>query len=163
MINRNINSDLQIYAGLIIFMAFSLALNSCCGGAYCEGADNLDKILLFNFPSQDCDSVYVVTYMRGTNYKLVQDSFLVSDIDTSNRYVYYMILSDRKISISSEHKVYFQNANKVYTLSDFKTVREDCNRCLIPFFSDHYDRLSEYKINGNVKQYQRLEIDKDSD
>jgi hypothetical protein len=149
---------------IVILAMTSFSLNSCtCTEMLCEGADNLNCIFLYNFSGQDCDSVYIVNYMRGTDYRSVVDSFLVENIEQPDPNIYVLVLEDRRISVRFEHKVYFPSANKQYTISEFKTNSEICNKCTPAYLSDHYNKLTEYQINGNVKQYARLEIDKDKD
>ncbi len=111
----------QTTLAIIFFLLISIGINSCCTKVYCLGADDLGDIFLMNFASAETDSVFVVSYKKGSNYRTVIDSFMVPRSDSLSNVRYDLYLGEKKISTNSDNKIYFTRANKTYKISGFKT------------------------------------------
>ncbi len=148
----------QIILAIVLCLLISLGINSCgCPMIKCIGADDLEDIFLMNFASNETDSVFVVSYKKGSDFRTMLDSFMVPKRDSLNSKRFDLFLGGKKISTSNDNKIYLTKANKVYKISGFKTSEAECKSCY------NYTRLDGYEINGKFKSLGYIEIDKDTD
>jgi len=145
---------------LSILTLIVIGLNSCCSKKGCVGADQMDFAYLKNFEASEIDSISMVTYKKGTDFKTVIDSFMIEQCDTMGNDMCYMGFNGKMIQTSNDYAFYFTKINKVYRINGFKTGRAECNDC---FFPDYYTRLEGYEINGKWKETGFMEIDRDAD
>ncbi len=148
---------LQGILAIILWLLISIGINSCCPMIMCVGADDLEDIFLMNFASAETDSVFVVAYKKGSDFRTVLDSFMVPRTDSVNTVRYDLFLGGKKISTSNDNKIYFTKVSKIYKISGFKTSEAKCKNCY------DFKRLDGYEINGKFKSLGYIEIDKDTD
>jgi hypothetical protein len=149
--------------GFILLFLIAIGLNSCCTEKYCLGADNLDEVILENFASSDMDSIFVVSYKKGSDFRTVVDSFMVTQCDSLTNTRYVMALGGKRMNAGSDYQIYFSSINKYYKIMGFRTSKSECNSCSPSFIKDNYTRLDGYEINGKFKSLGFIEIDKNAD
>jgi hypothetical protein len=154
---------LQSIFVFILCIVSSMVMNSCCAKVYCTGADDLGDIYLMNFTSDEIDSVFVVSYEKGSDFKTVIDSFLVPRSDSINNGRFDLFLGGKKISAGNDNRIYILKANKIYKITGFRTSKAECNGCSISFIRDSYTQLNGYEINDKFKSLGYIEIDKSAD
>jgi len=158
----------QFIIGIILFTIISLFEVSCCTMKGCMGVNDLGTIMLKNFDSSDVDSVFVVSCIRGSGFRIVEDSFMVQKVilpsNDSSPYTWIdMFLWGDEINIKYDYQIYFTNIDRSYKIAGFKTIKDECNSCSPGFIKDYYTRLNGYELNGKFKPLGYLEIDKEMD
>jgi hypothetical protein len=148
---------------IILLFFISMGFHSCCKDKHCYGADDLKEIWLYNFASYEIDSVFFVSYKKGSDFRNVIDSFRVPRADSMGYGSYYMYLYGEKITTNNDYKIYFTKINKIYQIMNFKTSESKCNNCSYSIIWYDFTRLDGYEINGKFKSINNISIDKDTD
>ena len=143
-----------------LLIIFSIGLNSCCTKMYCPGADDMGPIEFLNFSSGETDSVFLVYYSKGSDFKMVVDSFPL-EIHPSSEGDKFYGFSPLNIAVEYDYRLYFTLIKKVYSISGFQTGKSVCNDCFLS--KDYYTSMNAYKINGYLKNSHVLQIDKMTD
>jgi len=140
----------------ILITAIILAFNSCCTKMYCLGWDEANEIALQNFTSDELDSIALETFQVGSGFTNRIDSIFKSGTNGD----YPHISLTRNFSKSHEYKITILSTGQVYTLTNFETKKESCNKCF-PYHpeDDYYDELVSYSVNGET-QYGLIKISK---
>ena len=154
------NSISNFFILIVLCLPLISGLNSCCSKVGCMGANQMDGIYLKNFAANDIDSIFISSYKKGTDFKILIDSFMIEQCDSFGNVKYYMLFNYKTINMDNDYRIYFNIIKKVYELSGFKTSKAECNDC---FIKDYYTRLNEYEINLKSKRLEFIEIDKDFD
>jgi hypothetical protein len=157
------------YIIIIVLLTFiSIVVNSCCTEKHCVGADDLENVFLLNFSESEVDSVFVVSYRKGSDFKTVADSFIVPKVilpnnDSLVNVRYDMFLWGKRINTDYDYRIIFSKINRAYRISGFKTSKDECNGCYPGFVKDYFKRLDGYEINGVFKNLGFIQIDKNID
>ncbi len=122
-------------------------------------ADNMDGIYLRNFTTSDTDSIFVVSYIKNTDYKVMTDSFMIDDSFTPGDNT-YIIFNGKSINLGNDYRIILPKIKKEYKVTGFKTCKTECGDCII---RNSFLRLDEYQINSHSKDLGFIEIDKDTD
>lgn len=155
------NSMLYSYVLILIFLPLILTgLNSCCTKRGCLGADQLDAVYLKNFAAIEVDSIFISSYKKDSDFKILTDSFMIERCDSFGNGNFYMFFNFKTIKMDNDYRIYFKKIDKVYQVKGFKTSKSECNDC---FIKDYYKRLDGYEINDKFKSLGFIEIDKDFD
>jgi hypothetical protein len=139
-----------LYLILAVLAISAAGLNSCCTEMYCHGADDMGDIELLNFSQEEVDTTCLVFYKNGSEFKIVEDSFMLEIGGSSKNYIFYGH-SYRKIGTDYDYKLYFTLINKVYRISGFKTSKAECNEQCFPK-KDYYSKVDGYEVNGKYKE-----------
>lgn len=140
---------------VLLIGVISSILYSCCTKMDCEGFDDLNEIQLKNFLADEVDSISVEIFKSGSNFTDRIDSSFTQPIGCGANTINCLISVKENIHLDHEYKVTIHSINQSYTLTDFKTRKEECN---CP--SDKVNVIESYSLNGEKQSNLPLAISK---
>jgi hypothetical protein len=140
----------------VLIAGLLLIINSCCTKKDCGNVEDISEIQFYNFSEAELDTIAIISYLRGSNFKTLIDSSITQAYLYSD---YYYTHLNTKINFNLEYVIKLLSTGQVYTLTDFNIERIGCNTCF-PYRpkSDYFNILREYQVNGKKQPGQQINI-----
>ncbi|WMJ72961.1 hypothetical protein RCC89_07280 [Cytophagaceae bacterium ABcell3] len=142
------------FKGYLIFLSGLFLLGSCCTKMECVSGIDTQVVNLISFNSQEVDTIYVASCLRGAGFRTLVDSAFASASYTFGDAL--VINMPIELNKACDYRFVFSHSGKKYDITNITTGMRTCNKCFLT--SDEFEALNSYEVNGEIVHSGAFEI-----